>query len=112
MTGLLQAGPSPESIGPGFAGFVAIFAVAVATVLLLRSMVGHLRKVRYSPDPAEGTGEDAPEPTSSSRTGVSSPGTGVSSRGTGASSRETGASSRETGASSRETGKDTPGGDA
>jgi hypothetical protein len=52
--------PSLETIGPGFAGFLAIFGVAVATVLLLRSMVGHLRKVRYSPDPAAQDHEDAP----------------------------------------------------
>ena len=26
--------------------------MALATVVLIRSMVGHLRKVRYSPDPA------------------------------------------------------------
>ncbi len=39
-------------IGPGFAGFAVMFALAVATVLLMRSMVGHLRKVRYGPDPA------------------------------------------------------------
>jgi hypothetical protein len=61
--GLLQAAPSPESVGPGFGGFLAIFGVALATVLLLRSMVGHLRKVRYSPDPAR---QDTPEPGSSS----------------------------------------------
>jgi hypothetical protein len=91
VTGLLQAAPSPEIVGPGFAGFLAIFAVAVATVLLLRSMVGHLRKVRYSPDPVERTGEDGPETASSSDTGVSS---------------------RETGVSPPETGKDTPGRDA
>ena len=66
MTGLLQAAPSPESIGPGFAGFLAIFALALATVLLLRSMVGHLRKVRYSPDPAAPTRQDTPERDSSS----------------------------------------------
>jgi hypothetical protein len=52
--------PSLETIGPGFAGFVAIFAVALATVLLLRSMVGHLRKVRYSPDPATQARQDTP----------------------------------------------------
>ena len=52
MTGLLPAAASYETIGPGFAGFLAIFGLAVATVFLLRSMVGHLRKVRYSPDPA------------------------------------------------------------
>ena len=66
VLGLLQAAPSPESVGPGFAGFLAIFGVALATVLLLRSMVGHLRKVRYSPDPAERTRQDPPEPGSSS----------------------------------------------
>jgi hypothetical protein len=58
----LSAAPSPETIGPGFAGFLAIFGVALATVLLLRSMVGHLRKVRYSPDPAAETEkQDPPE---------------------------------------------------
>jgi len=33
-------------IGPGFAGFVATFAIAIALVLLFRSMSRHLRKVR------------------------------------------------------------------
>ena len=63
---LLQAAPSPESVGPGLGGFLAIFGVALATVLLLRSMVGHLRKVRYSPDPAAQTRQDAPGSGSSS----------------------------------------------
>ena len=58
---LLRAAPSPETIGPGFAGFLAIFALAVATVLLLRSMVGHLRKVRYGPGP-DGDAKAADEP--------------------------------------------------
>jgi hypothetical protein len=72
VTGLagLAAATAPENVGPGFAGFLAIFGVAVATVLLLRSMVGHLRKVRYSPGPDAGTpgsppateGRDAPPP--------------------------------------------------
>jgi hypothetical protein len=66
VLGLLQAAPSPETVGPGFAGFLAIFGVALATVLLLRSMVGHLRKVRYSPDPSAQTQPDAPEPATSS----------------------------------------------
>jgi hypothetical protein len=63
---LMAAAPSLETIGPGFAGFVAIFGVALATVLLLRSMVGHLRKVRYSPDPAAQARQDTPAPGSSS----------------------------------------------
>ena len=65
MSVLMAAAPSLETIGPGFAGFVAIFGVALATVLLLRSMVGHLRKVRYSPDPAaEPPQEQGPPETS------------------------------------------------
>ncbi len=59
MAGLLPAAASYETVGPGFAGFLAIFAIAIATVFLLRSMVGHLRKVRYSPDPAA---EPDPQP--------------------------------------------------
>jgi hypothetical protein len=64
--GLLQAAPSPETVGPGFGGFLAIFGVALATVFLLRSMVGHLRKVRYSPDPAAEDPQDTPDATTSS----------------------------------------------
>ena len=41
----------PENAGPGLLGFLAIFGVALVTVLLMRSMVGHLRKVRYGPGP-------------------------------------------------------------
>ncbi len=47
-----------DKVSPGFAGFLAVFVLAVATVLLIRSMVGHLRKVRYSPGPE---GEPSPE---------------------------------------------------
>jgi hypothetical protein len=47
-----------DKVSPGFAGFLAVFVLAVATVLLIRSMVGHLRKVRYSPGPE---GEPAPQ---------------------------------------------------
>lgn len=46
-------------IGPGFAAFAVMFGLAVATLLLVRSMVGHLRKVRYSPDPAADPALDA-----------------------------------------------------
>ena len=42
-----------QSIGPGLGGFLVTFFMAVALVLLVRSMVKHLRKVRYSPDPAQ-----------------------------------------------------------
>jgi hypothetical protein len=59
----LMAAPAPppdEIVGPGVGGFLVIFALALATVLLIRSMVGHLRKVRYGPGPP-----DAGEPETS-----------------------------------------------
>ena len=43
--------PPAEKVTPGFLGFVVVFALALVVLLLIRSMVGHLRKVRYSPDP-------------------------------------------------------------
>ncbi len=51
MTGFVTAAVQPENAGPGLLGFLAIFGVALVTVLLMRSMVGHLRKVRYGPGP-------------------------------------------------------------
>jgi hypothetical protein len=44
--------PDADLVTPGVAGFLVTFLLAVATILLLRSMTKHLRKVRYSPDPA------------------------------------------------------------
>lgn len=38
-------------VSPGLAGFLVTFALALATVFLIRSMVKHLRKVRYGPGP-------------------------------------------------------------
>ena len=45
-------GPDPDLVTPGVAGFLVVFLLALATIVLLRSMTKHLRKVRYSPDPA------------------------------------------------------------
>jgi hypothetical protein len=62
MTGRLLAAvptadpPSYNTVSPGIAGFLVVFVLALATIVLIRSMVGHLRKVRYSQDPAS---EDA-----------------------------------------------------
>jgi len=50
--------PDPDTVSPGFLGFVVIFLLAVATVLLVRSMVTHLRKVRYSPEPTPAGASD------------------------------------------------------
>ena len=52
-----QQPPPDDMVGPGTTGFIVIFLLALATVLLIRSMVGHLRKVRYGPGP-EGDGKD------------------------------------------------------
>jgi|GEM_PF-4010502 len=49
--------PDFTRVGPGLLGFFVIFALALATVLLIRSMVYHLRKVRYSPGPDGGAEE-------------------------------------------------------
>lgn len=66
--------PSPTVVevsatlgSPGLLGFVVTFAVAVALVLLARSMAGHLRRVsRGGPDqdppaPGDGPAPDRPE---------------------------------------------------
>ncbi|HST83241.1 MAG TPA: hypothetical protein VLL08_16010 [Kineosporiaceae bacterium] len=45
--------PNPDTVSPGFLGFAVMFLLAVATILLIRSMVAHLRKVRYLPEPEE-----------------------------------------------------------
>jgi hypothetical protein len=50
---VLAAGADPRYASPGVLGFTVIFLLAVATWLLIRSMVGHLRKVRYSAELAE-----------------------------------------------------------
>jgi hypothetical protein len=40
--------PIDQTLGPGFVGFVVTFALAVACILLFRSMSKHLRKVRHT----------------------------------------------------------------
>jgi hypothetical protein len=52
LTAALLAALPEDQVGPGLLGFAVVFGLALATVLLIRSMVYHLRKVRYSPDPA------------------------------------------------------------
>ena len=45
--------PKPDTVSPGFGGFLTMFLLTCATILLVRSMVKHLRKVRYSPEPPD-----------------------------------------------------------
>lgn len=59
--------PAAIAISPGTVGFLVTFALVIATALLIRSMVGHLRTVRYGPSPVEagpdgrdGVGESGP----------------------------------------------------
>lgn len=49
----------PSVVAPGLLGFLVTFFLALATLFLIRSMVKHLRKVRYGPDPY---GEESPGP--------------------------------------------------
>ncbi len=56
-------GTEARPIGPGFAGFVAMFLLALATMVLIRSMVKHLRTIRYSPQPGDGEGDRESVPT-------------------------------------------------
>jgi hypothetical protein len=63
--------PPDDTVGPGVGGFLVIFVLALATVLLIRSMVGHLRKVRYSPEPDADEPERSDDP---ARTGESEQG--------------------------------------
>ncbi|MBU4215852.1 MAG: hypothetical protein KJ548_02695 [Actinobacteria bacterium] len=73
----LLAGPSPSpaptavevsaTLGsPGLLGFVVTFAVAVALVLLARSMAAHLRRAARGPadqDPPDAGDADTPDRT-------------------------------------------------
>ena len=55
LTTVLQGAAKPDDsvVSPGLAGFLVTFAIAVATLFLIKSMVKHLRKVRYGPDPSQ-----------------------------------------------------------
>jgi hypothetical protein len=55
------AGQDPRYASPGVLGFFVVFFLALATWLLIRSMVGHLRKVRYSAERAEKRAADEAE---------------------------------------------------
>ena len=60
--------PAADTVSPGIAGFLVVFVLALATVVLIRSMVGHLRKVRYSPEP-DGAQGDATGATTATTSG-------------------------------------------
>lgn len=45
--------PPAWKVTPGLMGFAVTFALVIVVLLLIRSMVGHLRKVRFSPEPGD-----------------------------------------------------------
>lgn len=52
-----------QSVSPGIGGFLAFFLLAVALWLLMRSMIGHLRNVKYLEEvEEERAARDAGEP--------------------------------------------------
>lgn len=63
--------PDDALVSPGIAGFLVTFALALATLFLIRSMVKHLRKVRYGPDPYE---EESPRTRADGRAPGEGPG--------------------------------------
>jgi hypothetical protein len=72
LAGAVQTVPDPDRVSPGFAGFAVMFLLAVATIVLIRSMTKHMRKVRYlpePPDPSTGAGSVAGKPGQRQRPG-------------------------------------------
>ena len=45
--GDLRPGLEPDDVTPGFLGFISTLLIVVAVVLLMRSMAGRVRRVRY-----------------------------------------------------------------
>ena len=52
------AGVDPERVTPGLLGFLVVFALAIATWLLLRSMNRRLGRVDFEESPENDDGED------------------------------------------------------
>jgi hypothetical protein len=57
-SGTVQTAPDPDRVSPGFAGFVVVFLLAIATILLIRSMTKHIRKVPYLHLPSQELDQD------------------------------------------------------
>jgi hypothetical protein len=53
LAGAVQTVPDPDRVSPGFAGFAVMFLLAVATIVLIRSMTKHMRRVPYLPEPPQ-----------------------------------------------------------
>ena len=53
----------PNSVSPGILGFLAFFLLAVALILLVRNMNGHLRRMRYRADRSAEPDAESSDPT-------------------------------------------------
>jgi hypothetical protein len=55
----------PSVVSPGLGGFLTLFVMVLAFIVLIRSMVGHLRKVRFRAEreaaEQEAAGQEAAE---------------------------------------------------
>ena len=51
--GQLRPGLDPTQVTPGLLGFLMTLFMVIAVILLMRSMVGRIRKVRYREQAAE-----------------------------------------------------------
>ncbi|MEO7122612.1 MAG: hypothetical protein ABI400_05755 [Lacisediminihabitans sp.] len=48
-----DAGFDPNTVTPGWVGFVAVFFIAIATILLILDMTRRVRRVRYRAEVGE-----------------------------------------------------------
>ncbi|UTT58444.1 hypothetical protein [Cellulosimicrobium cellulans] len=70
----------PNDVSPGLVGFLAIFAVAVATVALFFGLSRQLRRMRHNAD-AQGIGPDGPVDATAPETSAGSGPDGAASDG-------------------------------
>jgi len=52
LSAVAAAAPTESEVGPGLVGFLATFAVVLATVLLMFDLVRRLRRLRYRAEQA------------------------------------------------------------
>jgi hypothetical protein len=53
VSGTVETVPDPDKVSPGFAGFAVVFLLAIATIVLIRSMTRHLRQANFSAEPSD-----------------------------------------------------------
>jgi hypothetical protein len=66
--------PPDELIGPGIAGFVAIFLLSAAVILLIRDMNRRVQRMRYRQSAREAADPSPPDASAEDRDGRGAPG--------------------------------------